>query len=107
MSVSTKSPVAMVGRGAQMFDLLMQKQLIVSPQLAKKRRASVYEEFQKRDNKRFAKQEQIEKEYFKLPSKLIHNPDASPSSGILRKVEFATPDSSPLSSAKVLNLKHF
>lgn len=106
MQVSNKSPVTMVGRGARMFDLVMQKQLLVSPQLAKKRRASIYEDFQERDNKRLAKQEPTEKEYLKLPSKLHHNPEASPSSGILRKVEFATPDSSPLTSlTKVINIQ--
>lgn len=95
-----KSPVPMFGRGAKMINIINQKS---SPKMTLKRRGSVFEDFQERDNKRLAKEESEQpRDYLKFSNKIVYNPEASPSSGILRK-DFTKPYSSPLTSAKVNN----
>jgi hypothetical protein len=100
------SPVFVGSRGARFVHLVNQKVLNVSPQLnklnKKQRRFSLSVDLMRPRHENTVDEK---KDYFEFSSDKKFNPSASPRSSILskRKAEFATPDSTPLtSSAKVI-----
>lgn len=102
MQPTNNSPLLSASRGARFLDLVKQNKLNVSPQLNSKqqRRFSICDFMTESKKKEVHIDATDKKEYLTLSANVKHNPDASPSSGILSKKRKAdTSEFSPLTSS--------